>query len=328
MRRQLLMMTSSLALLAALPTALPLPPEVTTLITNPCPVESYTEALWRIEQLQAHDASEPINPVCRTRFLTHGGTSERAILFLHGYTNCPQQFATLGRRLHKMGYNVLIPRLPHNGLADRLNEEHAQITAEKLIGFTDAMIDITHGLGRHVTVAGLSASGVLTAWAAQQRADIDRAVIMSPCFAPPNNRLTAAISSRTMLLGLKMPNKFIWWDKTLKADAPAPRHTYPRFSTHALAEVMRLGFAVHHEARYTPPATGDVIVITTAKDTAVDNRITYDLTRLWREQRPAAIREHIFTEDMCLPHDFIDPDQVDQRVPLVYPILSDLIHGA
>lgn len=324
MQRTLIFVTGSLALLASLPAALALPIKSDRLPSYPRPSGSYAEAVERIARLQAQD-TDAVNPVCRTRFLTHGQPAERAVVFLHGYTNCPQQFALLGRRFYKLGYNVLIPRLPHNGLADRLNTEHAQLTGAKLVSFADEVVDIARGLGEHITVVGLSASGVLAAWVAQYRSDVDRAVILSPCFALPNTRLPSSLASPAMILSLKLPNKFIWWDKTLKCEAPAPRHTYPRFSTHALGEVLQLGVSVQSEARETKPAARSILVVTTAGDKSVDNRITHDLIDVWREQGAEAVRMHEFAADLSLPHDFIDPDQVDQNTSLVYPILIDLI---
>src|ERR1019366_2135927 len=52
-----------------------------------------------------------VNPLCRTRLYTHGHRTERALLLLHGFTNCPQQFDALGKRFHDDGWNVLIPRM-------------------------------------------------------------------------------------------------------------------------------------------------------------------------------------------------------------------------
>jgi carboxylesterase len=47
------------------------------------------------------------------------------------------------------------------------------------VAYTDEVVDIGRGLGEHLTLAGLSGGGVVTAWAAQTRADLDQAVVMS-----------------------------------------------------------------------------------------------------------------------------------------------------
>jgi len=60
------------------------------------------------------------NPACRTRLYTHGHRTERALVLLHGFTNCPAQFDALGRQWFERGWNVLIPRYPRHGYSDRL----------------------------------------------------------------------------------------------------------------------------------------------------------------------------------------------------------------
>jgi len=44
------------------------------------------------------------------------------------------------------------------------------------------VVDIAQRLGEQVVMLGISAGGVATAWAAQNRSDIDLAVIISPVF--------------------------------------------------------------------------------------------------------------------------------------------------
>src|SRR5262249_53762108 len=107
----------------------------------------------------------------RSRLLTHGQKVDRAIVLVHGITNCPQQFAALGDQLFGAGWNVLIPRLPRHGLCDRMTSALAQLTAAELRDYADGVLDIAAGLGDEVTIAGLSAGGVVAAWAAQHRHD-------------------------------------------------------------------------------------------------------------------------------------------------------------
>ena len=73
-----------------------------------------------------------INPLCRTRLFAHGRRTARAVVLFHGFTNCPRQFEALGRLLHERGDNVLIPRQPRHGLADRMSEDLAALTAPEL----------------------------------------------------------------------------------------------------------------------------------------------------------------------------------------------------
>jgi esterase/lipase len=73
----------------------------------------------------------------------------------------------LGEQLCQQGYNVLAARLPYHGLKDPLTTEQSKMTAEDMAALTQETVDIAQGLGDKVTIAGLSAGGVMAAWAAQ-----------------------------------------------------------------------------------------------------------------------------------------------------------------
>ena len=125
-----------LGLIALISWILLKPIKLKILTSNPGPVADYPAAIKRIEALQARDHND-INPVCRFTFMTHGQKTDRAIIFWHGYTSCPQQFYQLGRIFYDLGYNVIIPRLPYHGLTDRMSTAQAQFTAEELISIVD-----------------------------------------------------------------------------------------------------------------------------------------------------------------------------------------------
>ena len=56
---------------------------------------------------------------CLSRLLTHGEKTERAVVLVHGLTNCPKQWELFGQEAFRRGWNVLILRLPEHGLGDR-----------------------------------------------------------------------------------------------------------------------------------------------------------------------------------------------------------------
>ena len=170
-----------LAIIAIIAAGLFVPWNTGGLASHSKPAQNYAEAVQRIQALQENDASK-MNPDCITQFMTHGQKTEKVIIFVHGYTSCPAQFKELGQRFHALGYNVLIASLPRHGLADRMTDKQGQLRAEELTAYADQMVDIADGLGEQITMAGLSAGGVTTAWAAQNRKDVDLAVIISPAF--------------------------------------------------------------------------------------------------------------------------------------------------
>jgi carboxylesterase len=283
-------------------------------------MRDYEEALARAKNLQANDDAA-INPLCRTQLLTHSKKTENAIALLHGFTNCPQQFAALGKTFFDHGFNVLIPRIPRHGFADRLTKEPARASAEEMTAFTVEVVDIAQGLADRVTVMGLSGGGVMTAWAAQHRSDVDKAIIIAPNFA---YKLIPRNFTRAMTgVALTIPNIFIWWDDKLKMHTK-PDYAYPRFSTRAIAEVTRLGDAIRSAAKKTKPLAKSIVMVLNETDEAVDNTVPQELSQSWRANG-GEVRDYVFKAEMGLRHDLIDPNQPYQRIDVVYPILMELV---
>ena len=73
-----------------------------SLPSHPDPASDYAAAVNRFRELQKMEGSD-LNPVCRSILLTHGIRTERAVVFFHGLTNCPQQFRELGQIFFDMG---------------------------------------------------------------------------------------------------------------------------------------------------------------------------------------------------------------------------------
>ena len=280
------------------------------------PTCDYDAALARLQRTDY----ETINPVCRSQLVLLGNKTERAIVLIHGLTNCPQQYVQLAPLLYEHGYNVLVPRLPRHGLADRFTDDLNHLSAQDLRDWTDAMLDIASGLGDQVTVAGISAGGVLAAWGAQYRSDVERVILIAPAlgflhFSLPLQRLI-------MTLCLLLPDGI---SRLLGRFKDAPDHCYLGYSTHALGEVLRLGFAVLQAAKKDKPAAPSVLAITNAVDTQVNNQITALLLKHWQDRGLEHLERYEFEAKQQLIHDIIDPEQRQQRTAIVYPILLDLV---
>jgi alpha-beta hydrolase superfamily lysophospholipase len=293
------------------------------LTAHPHPVQSYEDAAKQLEALRTARESE-MNPECLLQFLTYGQKVQHAIVLVHGYTSCPAQFSELGKQFYGLGYNVLIAPLPHHGLANRLNDEQGQLADSELTAYADKMVDLAHGMGEQVTMIGISGGGVVTAWAAQNRSDLDTAMIISPAFG--YQEIPTPLTAPVMNVILNVPDTYDWWDANLKADV-GPSHAYPRYSKHALAEFLKVGFSVQVKSWQTSPAAHRVIVVTNASDTSVNNNLTLDVVRHWQNDG-AHIETYEFPLSLGLGHDLIDPAQPDQAVEIVYPILIELITQA
>ena len=298
------------------------PMSIRGLISNPDPVGDYAAAVERIETLQAQEASLGLSPLCRLKFMTHGQKVEQAIAFVHGYTNCPQQFGELGQQFYDLGYNVLIAPAPHHGLADRMTTDQARLTAEELTAYADEVVDIAQGLGEHVTLAGISMGGTTTAWAAQHRGDLDLAVLISPAFG--FQMFPAPVTAPAVKAFVVLPNFYMWADSELK-EASGTDFTYPRRSTRALAQTLRLGMAVQAQSAEAAPVARSMLVVTNANDPSVDNGLTAEMVSRWREWG-VDVETYEFPANLDLKHDLISPWQETQ--PVVYPVLVDLVRGA
>jgi carboxylesterase len=152
------------------------------LASRPDPVSNYEEAITRVKVMQEEDNQDLTRDVCITKLYDHGKQTEHVIILIHGFTNCPEQFDELGKQHFEAGNNVFIPRTPYHGLSDRLTDALVNLTAENLAAFGDKVIDIAHGLGKKFTVMGISGSGTLVAWLAQNRSDINFAFAIAPLF--------------------------------------------------------------------------------------------------------------------------------------------------
>jgi pimeloyl-ACP methyl ester carboxylesterase len=287
------------------------------------PVTCYADAVERLAPLQQKDDAT-VNPLCRTHLLTHGQAVEHVTVLLHGFTNCPHQFHQLAAQLHEQGDNVLNVRLPRHGLADPLTGELALLRAEELAAQANEVIDIAHGLGRRVTLLGFSLGGVVAAWAASERSDLDYAFLVSPAIGI--GVLSTWRSRLYANLLVLLPNWYRWWDPVRKAERDGPRHAYPRFATRGLAALLRLGCIVQYEARRRPPVAGKTVVITNPCDTVVANDVVAATVSSWRTHG-ATIPTYEFPADWRLIHDLMDPTQTQQQVARVYPQLLNWINA-
>ena len=296
------------------------PWNVYSLSSHPRPAQNYEEAVQRIEVLKANRLSE-MHPDCVAQFMTHGQKVDQVIVLVHGYTNCPKEFVDLGKQFYDLGYNVLIAPLPHHGLKNRLTDEQGDLNANELAAYTDEVVDIARGLGNHLTIMGYSCGGVVTAWAAQNRSDVDTAVVMSPAFG--YQAIPTLLTAPVMNYVIAAPDVFEWWDPELKA-AESRDYTYPRYSKHALAQIMRFGFSVQVKSWFTAPSAKQVIVVTNANDDSVNNELTAKVTRHWLDHG-AQLVTYEFPAGLKLPHDLVDSNKPNSNTPVVNEKLIELV---
>jgi esterase/lipase len=282
----------------------------------------YETALARFAQVQAQEAvKDNLNPVCCSKMLTHGRKTDSVIILMHGMTNCPQQFVELAPIFYEQGYNVLIPLMPHNGLADVNTDDLRYLKSAELRDCCDTIVDIAHGLGEHITFLGLSVGGLMAAWVAQYRDDVDKAVIIAPSFTISPN-LGVGLSKVIMRLFLILPNIMT---QRLRPFKEGPDHNYLGFATRGLGEMMRFGFSIYDTSKHTSAAAHSILVITNAADPAVNNKIPLKIAKNWQANGLNHIEKYEFDAKYKLIHDIIDPGQKLQNIAVSYPILLDLL---
>jgi carboxylesterase len=305
------------------------PPNIGAIASHPNPAANYADAAARVTALQAKETTG-WNPLCHTQLLTHGQKTARAIAFIHGYTNCPHQFLTLGKQFYDLGYNVLLVPMPRHGLADPLTTELSKLTAEEMAAYADELVDISRGLGDHVTLVGLSGGGVIAGWAAQTRSDLDLAVPIAPGFGL--KLIPSPVSMLVVNVELALADSYQWWDPlhkdTTPVSAPSPQGVqgYPRYSLHGLAQQLRLGFATRALAARTAPAARSILMVTNGADLAVENSVSAQLVADWRAHGATNVRTYEYPASLQLEHDLIDPAQTNQHIDEVYPKLIELIN--
>jgi hypothetical protein len=125
---------------------------------------------------------------------------------------------------------------------------------------------------------------------------------------------------------LLLPDAFVWWDPELQAEG-SPAHAYPRYSRHALAQVLRLAYATRALGRRAGPKAKRLLVVTNANDDMVDNAATARAVGEWRARGVRDLRTFEFPAHLGLEHDFIEPSAAKQQVEMVYAKLIELMSG-
>ena len=281
---------------------------------------SFESTVARIEAGIARDHGDPsIDPRCTAILRHHGRMAAQAVVLFHGFTNCPRQFEEFAERAYARGWNVLVPRLPHHGLRDKLTLDMAALTLDELIQCTEESAADAAALGSEVCALGLSVGGTMALWLAQTQA-VARAIAVAPFISI--DHLPGSLEPLfAAALGLA-PNLEMWWNPKLR-EAQPPTHGYPRFPTHALAQCLRLGERVRARARDAAPRAASTLLVTNELDPAIDNGAARDIIARWRKHT-SAVDEFVFTT-LDARHDIIEPTTYPEARTLVYPKLLDFL---
>ena len=283
------------------------------------PAGSYDEAVERARAVMALDG-EAILPVAHTALLEHGKRTPLAVVLFHGITNNPAQYSEFAPLLHARGVNVFVPRMPEHGYKNRMWSGIAKITAEQILTAATEAVDIAAGLGERVGVLGISMGGSLSAYFGQHRA-LDVAVPVAPDFSLL--QLPYGLSRLIGSIMLALPNFFLWWDARVR-DKQEPFTAYPRFSTHALMQSLRIGDDVHAAVRRERQLAKRIVTVVNRCDPAVNNEVTQSVVTEWMGWNRSGT-EYVVMRNLPENHDIVDPRNPNARTKLVYPKLLDIL---
>ncbi len=288
---------------------------------QPRPTATYAEAEAALAGIARAETQARIKPECRTRLLGPARRTEQVIVLFHGLTNCPRQMLDVGRQLAQTKANVLVMRIPGHGISGGTVDDLAGLDAEAMRDATDQGLDIAAGLGGKTTVVGFSLGGNMAAWAAQERTDVDRAVVIAPALVLGNvSRPVANVfrNTFTRLPPLVLPGTGIQRES----------HTYPDATPlRPSAETFRFGTRVLREAAARAPQANELAILENASDLTISNQAIADLARDWRTHG-ARVREVVLPASLGLPHDVMDHTQDDAKPRIVDPIVVALATGA
>jgi carboxylesterase len=250
----------------------------------------------------------------RTIVRLHDERTPRAAVLFHGLTASPLQFVRYADALFERGYNVIVPRLPRHGHADRLSTALATMTFDDLAATARESVAIARELGDQVTVAGFSLGGLIAAWLAMHE-PVERTVSIAPFLG------VSWIANRwlppLMQLAQRMPNKFQWWDPRVRENL-GPDHGYPRFATHAIVQMFRMVQSLQREAASRGPLSRKTVIVVNASEAAVNNRAIVHLYNRWLTHRPGAV-ELVTLTGLPPSHDVIEPLAFPELATRVFP---------
>ena len=283
------------------------------------PPPTYEDVIARVARRQATDDSV-VAQGGRSILLTHDRRTPRVYVLLHGFTNSPSQFQEVGERLFAItGDNVYIPRLPRHAERETPVRALSRVRADELTMFADSVVDVARGLGDSVVVVGMSAGGSITAWIAQWRADVQRAVLIAPALG---TGLLSEDQGRELVdIASILPNI----TRTTKPDTTRPDMVQGTTSR-GLAEVLSLGQRVRDQAVQFQPRVREIVFLINERDRTVSEKASLDLAQQWFDQG-ASVLVYKFPASAKLPHNVMEANRRGGNTGMVHPIVMALARG-
>jgi alpha-beta hydrolase superfamily lysophospholipase len=191
----------------------------------------------------------PIQADCRPiRALPSRGTTSRGlVVFFHGFTACPNQFAELAVDLARGGFEVLVPLMPGHGREARIEGDKriddvsdlpTIATRTRYATFAAEFNAIAREARGVRIVSGLSVGGMVATSALVQGGDVwTRGLLFAPFFGPPGASRWGSLLAATF-----HPNgKTGWGEGCVATTKPGGRAGYCEFMFTNLRAATLLG---------------------------------------------------------------------------------------
>ena len=271
----------------------------------------------------ALDAGEQgeLDAEMRTTVLDHGRRTARVVVLLHGLTASPRTWREFARERFARGENVLVPRLPRHGHANRMTTALEQLSSEELTAHAGRIVDAAHALGDEIVVAGHSLGGALALHVAHADARVARAIAIAPFIGI--KRLPHDWHAFARRILDRAPARFLYWNPFDRGRSE-PAHGYPRYTTTSLAAGLALGDALREDARTRPPHAAVIEIVRNAAETSVNNRAIDDLVARWRAAGGANVRVHSLI-GLGPSHDIVEPERKRSPALRFLPALHALL---
>lgn len=270
---------------------------------NPQPATDPAAARERLAAVIADETDIP--EATRTQLFEPEGDALATLVVWHGFTNAPTQFVPVAESLRAAGYRVLLPRMPHQGEADTLTKDLANLTVDELVRHVDSAIDIASGFGDPVWVMGLSAGGTLAGWAAATRPIVSRVVLAAPLVAPKGAPLWLV---RLLARYPKfVPNFYFWWDPRVKAKIVGSPYAYPGFPTPGLIPYLILSESLFDFSVPVSHELDRVVLVSNPHDMAISRGAARHFGMDVFGPPAAYVAEATIDGALKWNHDFVDP---------------------
>ena len=257
----------------------------------------------------------------RSVVLDRGTRAARVTVLLHGLTASPRTWREFARVRHERGENVLVPRLPRHGHADRMSEALAGLTSAELLAHGERILDAATALGEEIVLVGHSLGGALALHIGHHDARVDRVVAVAPFLGIRLLPRDWHGWARAMLE--KTPNRFLYWDPIDKGRG-TPEHGYHRYTTRSLAAGLALADALREDAGAGPPRARHIEIVRNAAESSVNNRAIDDLVERWRAAGGERVRV-LRLLGLGRSHDIVEPERTRAPAGRFLPMLHAIL---